>query len=72
MGEVRTTPSGPVGVAELYHNVSGELMWKGVCVSENEDNNLRVAHTFCTQLGYSSASSSYTSRYVGDHTHNNS
>ena len=73
MGEIRTTPSGSVGVAELYHNVSvaGELMWNGICVSENEDNNLRVARTFCTQLGYGSASS-YTSRYVGNHAHNNS
>ncbi len=71
MGEIRTTPNGSVGVAELYHNVTGELMWNGICVSENEDNNLRVAHTFCTQLGYSSAST-YTSRYAGDHAHNNS
>ena len=65
IGEVRTTPNGSVGVAELLHDLSGNRTWNKICAGSDDANNQNIADTFCVQLGYSGAIG-YTSVYVID------
>ena len=63
LGEVRMYPqtNSPSGIAELSYDSSassnGSRSWSRICVTGSDSGNQYTADTFCTQLGYSGASS---------------
>ena len=63
LGEVRLYPhtNSPSGIAELFYDSSasssGSRSWSRICVTGSGSSDQYTADTFCTQLGYSGASS---------------